>query len=257
MPFGVGSSRQTAWSLSVAERTCGHVARRRGRWYLVPCTLGFALALMACGDSSPRTSVAHAGGLSASPQPSNAPATPPVAGPVAAPAAAPVTMSPSHFGLGRRASPRELAAIDIDVNGAGVGLPPGGGTHDEGATLYRGRCASCHGASGEGRGSYPQLIGAPADSSFRFGIDPSLPKTVGNYWPYATTLYDYVHRAMPLNAPGSLRPAEVYSLVAFLLAENHVISRAAVMDAHTLPAVRMPARGHFVPDDRTGGPIIR
>jgi len=91
------------------------------------------------------------------------------------------------------------------------------------------------------------------DSTFRFGTDVKLVKTTGNYWPYATTLYDYIHRAMPFAAPGSLQPNEVYALVAFLLAENRIIPRTAVMDARTLPAVRMPARDHFVRDDRTGG----
>ena len=82
-------------------------------------------------------------------------------------------------------------------------------------------------------------------------------KTVGNYWPYATTLYDYINRAMPFDAPGSLPPADLYSVVAFLLAENGIVERSAVIDARTLPAVRMPARDRFVPDDRRGGPAFR
>lgn len=103
----------------------------------------------------------------------------------------------------------------------------------------------------------PQLIGVAHADTFAFGNDPKIPKTIGNYWPYATTLYDYIHRAMPYGAPGSLRPREVYSVVAFLLAENQVIPREAVIDAKTLPKVRMPARSRFVPDDRKGGASFR
>ena len=88
--------------------------------------------------------------------------------------------------------------------------------------------------------------------SFPFDRDPSIPKTVGNYWPYATTLYDYVHHAMPYDAPGSLTPDETYAVVAWILAENGVVPRTAVIDARTLLLVRMPARRHFVPDDRSG-----
>lgn len=164
---------------------------------------------------------------------------------------------PDQLGLGHAPSRAQLAALDIDANPAGVGLPPGEGTYAEGATIYAQQCALCHGARGEGQGTYPRLIGAEPRQSFPFGNDPKLPKTVGNYWPYATTVYDYIHRAMPYNAPGSLAPREVYSLVAYLLAENQVIPRNAVMNAATLPRVKMPAHGHFVPDDRTGGPTFR
>src|SRR2546430_17680005 len=82
-------------------------------------------------------------------------------------------------------------------------------------------------------------------------------RSIGNYWPYATSLYDYIHRAMPLGAPGSLTPDEVYSLVAYLLWRNEIIAETAVIDARTLPRVVMPARDRFVVDDRRGGPEIR
>ena len=164
---------------------------------------------------------------------------------------------PDRLGLGHAATPAQLAAIDIDANPAGVGLPPGRGTYDEGASIYAQKCASCHGAKGEGQGPYPKLVGAEPRQGFPFGTDPKIAKTIGNYWPYATTLYDYIHRAMPFNAPGSLAPHEVYSLVAYLLAENQVVQRTAVIDAASLPGVKMPAHGHFVPDDRTGGPVVR
>jgi cytochrome c len=168
-----------------------------------------------------------------------------------------VVEAPTRLGLGVAATQARLAAIDIDANAEGRGLPPGRGTAAEGAALYAAQCASCHGVRGEGLGTFPRLVGPAADTSFRFGGDVKLVKTPGNYWPYATTLYDYIHRAMPYYAPGSLRPDEVYGLVAYLLAENRIIGRDAVMDARSLPGVRMPARGRFVADDRLGGPGFR
>lgn len=164
---------------------------------------------------------------------------------------------PARFGgIGRRPTADEIRAWDIDANPAGVGLPSGQGTYARGADLYQRRCAACHGARGEGLPPNPRLIGRePAD--FTFGLDPKAPRTIGNYWPYATTLYDYINRAMPFDAPGSLTPADVYSVVAFLLAENGIVDTTAVIDARTLPAVRMPARDRFVLDDRRGGPVFR
>ena len=165
--------------------------------------------------------------------------------------------TPEQLGLGHEPTAQQVAAIDIDANPAGVGLPPGQGTYAEGATVFAQKCAFCHGAKGEGLGPYPKLIGAEPKQGFPFGRDPKLVKTIGNYWPYSTTVYDYVHRAMPFTAPGSLTPNETYSLVAWLLAENEVIPRDAVMNAQTLPKVQMPARSHFVLDDRRGGQPFR
>ena len=161
---------------------------------------------------------------------------------------------PASFGLGRTATAAEIAAWDIDVNPTGASLPPGRGTYEAGKALYTEKCSACHGGKGEGMPpTYPRLIGAePRD--FSFADDFTKTKTIGNYWPYATTLYDYLNRAMPLTQPGSLRPDEIYSLVAYLLAENQVIGPDAAMDATSLPAVKMPGRDHFVPDDRAGGP---
>ena len=104
---------------------------------------------------------------------------------------------------------------------------------------------------------YPKLIGREPRAGFPFGRDLAYTKTIGNYWPYATTVYDYVNRAMPLTAPGSLAPNEVYSLVAFLLAENEIIDRKTPLDARSLPQIHMPGRNHFVPDNRRGGPTFR
>lgn len=177
--------------------------------------------------------------------------------PTAEPAAAPPAVLPASFKLGRAASAAEIKAWDIDVNPTGATLPRGRGTYDAGQKLYAEKCAACHGAKGEGIPPvYPMLIGAePRD--FSFAADFKKHRTIGNYWPYATTLYDYINRAMPLTQPGSLTPDEVYSLVAYLLAENEVIGRDVVMDATSLPAVKMPGRDHFVTDDRTGGPEFR
>ena len=168
------------------------------------------------------------------------------------------TMPPSEsLGLGRRASVQEIAAIDLDVNPAGVGLPAGQGTAMTGTKVYMARCASCHGVKGEGVPPSPALVGRIPGDGFPFGTDARAVRTVGNYWPYATTLYDYVRRAMPIDAPASLEPDEVYGVVAFILAENGIIRRDEIMNATTLPNVRMPARDRFVADDRRGGREVR
>ena len=170
----------------------------------------------------------------------------------------PAVSLPARFRtIGRAATDAEIRAWNIDANANGSGLPPGRGTYARGAALFTERCAMCHGAHGEGIPPYPRLIGPEPRDSFPFGRDPKYVKTIGNYWPYATTVFDYVNRAMPLTAPGSLRSDDVYSLVAFLLAENRIVDRGMVIDARSLPKVRMPARARFVRDDRTGGAVFR
>ena len=172
---------------------------------------------------------------------------------------------PARFGVGRAATAGEIAAWDVDIDPSGAGLPQGRGNHAEGAAVYAQKCAACHGAAGEGQvgtpplgvPAAPRLVGREPREGFGFGQDPKLVKTVGNYWPYATTVFDYVRRTMPLSAPGSLTNSEVYAVVAFLLAENEVIEKAAVMDSVSLPMVKMPARDKFVEDDRKGGPAFR
>lgn len=160
------------------------------------------------------------------------------------------------LGFGRPATADEITAWDIAIAPDGTGLPAGSGTVAQGAVLYRQKCAMCHGATGT-EGPAERLVGREPRQGFPFGRDPTLARTIGNYWPYATTLYDYINRAMPLNAPGSLKPDEVYSLVAYLLRRNEIIADTAVMNAQTLPRVVMPARDRFVPDNRRGGPEIR
>jgi mono/diheme cytochrome c family protein len=164
---------------------------------------------------------------------------------------------PESFGFGRAATPEEIAAWDIDVMPDGTGLPDGEGTAASGAPIYARQCAVCHGQAGEG-GVADRLVGYEPESTPPFGPryeawrgdGPDVPYSVGNYWPYATTLYDYIHRAMPTNAPGTLEPDQVYGLVAWILAENGIIAADAVMNATTLPAVEMPARDIFVPQER-------
>ena len=165
------------------------------------------------------------------------------------------TDSPARFGFGKAATTADVSAWDIDVTPDGTGLPPGTGTVPQGAAIYARKCAACHGLTGT-EGPSERLVGREPREGFSFGRDPRFVKTVGNYWPYATTLYDYVNRAMPLDKPGSLTPDEVYGLVAFLLWRNEIVADTAVMSAHTLPQVVMPARDRFVPDNRRGGPEI-
>lgn len=164
---------------------------------------------------------------------------------------------PELFGIGRGATEEDIRVSDIDVMPDGTGLPPGSGTVSQGATIYAAKCASCHGATGM-EGPNDRLIGREPREGFPFGRDPELLglRTIGNYWPYATTVFDYIRRAMPQNAPGSLTADEVYSLMAFLLHKNEIIPEEAVMNAATLPEVEMPARQRFVLDNRRGGAEI-
>ena len=153
---------------------------------------------------------------------------------------------PKTFGIGRAATPAEIAAEDIDIGPDGAGLPPGKGTAADGAVVYAAKCAQCHGKTGK-EGPNDVLVGR---GPFPSGSDTTSRRTIGNYWPYATTVFDYIRRAMPSPAPGSLKDDEVYGLTAFLLAQNELIPADAVMDAKSLPKVVMPARDKFVPDSR-------
>ena len=161
-------------------------------------------------------------------------------------------MEAQRLGIGRAATAAEIAAWDVDVDPDGTGLPPGRGTSADGEPIYAARCAGCHGKTGR-EGPNDRLVGRVPNDAFPFARDPSIPHTIGNYWPYATTVFDYIRRAMPPDAPGSLKDNEIYGLVAYLLTLNQLIPADAVMDATTLPKVVMPARDRFVPDPR-GGP---
>ncbi|MEZ4702585.1 MAG: c-type cytochrome [Rhodothermales bacterium] len=170
--------------------------------------------------------------------------------------AAPPANGPASFGIGRPAPDSLLAAWDIDVSPDGHGLPPGSGTVRKGERIFAEKCQVCHGPTGV-EGPFDRLVGTDAGADFDFGRSTGMVRTIGNYWPYATTLYDYISRAMPQTAPGSLEPHEVYSLVAYLLHRNDIIPADAIMNAASLPRVVMPAHDRFVPDNRVGGPEIR
>ena len=164
-----------------------------------------------------------------------------------------------HYGLGRAATPAEVAVLDIDVGPDGEGLPAGSGTAALGADIYQKKCSMCHGPKGLGMPpAFPLLISRdPKAEGFKFASDPKLPRSIGNYWPDATTVFDYVRRAMPLLQPGSLTNDEVYALTAYLLAANEVIPMSATLDSASLTQVKMPYRDKFVVDDRRGGKEVK
>lgn len=142
--------------------------------------------------------------------------------------------------LGRTPSAAELAAIDISIPPDGRGLPAGSGAVDQGRAVYAAKCQACHGAGGAG-GSADRLTGGVGSLA-----SPKPVKTVASYWPYATTVFDYVRRAMPLTAPQSLTNNEVYAVTAYLLSLDGIVAQDAVLDAAALPRVRMPNRDGFV-----------
>lgn len=170
------------------------------------------------------------------------------------------TAAPASYGLGTAASASEVAALNTDASPSGAGVPAGRGDAASGAALFAAQCATCHGAKGEGAAGNPPgpaLVGREPREGFGFGNDPKLVRTVGNYWPEATTLFDYIKRTMPLNAPGSLSDNDVYSLTAHLLAANEILPAGATLDSASLMAVRMPGKDHFVPDNRRGGREVK
>ncbi len=148
------------------------------------------------------------------------------------------------YGLGRPATEAEIQPWNIDISPTGKGLPRGRGTVPQGASIFAAKCSMCHGPTGT-EGPRDRLVGGQGT----LATDNPM-KTIGSYWPYATTLFDYIYRAMPYSTPQSLTPDEVYALVAWLLFRNGVIPEDAVMDAKSLPAVQMPNRKGFVPDPR-------
>jgi mono/diheme cytochrome c family protein len=162
---------------------------------------------------------------------------------------------PGSFAIGQDATPAEIAALNIDFGPDGADAPPGSGSVAEGKVVYDSKCAGCHGPTGQ-EGPMDRLVGREPREGFPFATR-RLRKTVGNYWPYATTIFDYVNRTMPITSPGSLTANEVYAVAAYILFLNEIIPVNAVMNARTLPAVVMPARDRFVPDNREGGPEVR
>jgi hypothetical protein len=150
-----------------------------------------------------------------------------------------------HYGLGRPATQTDFRKHDYLVGPKGSELPTGRGTGREGRAIYMQSCSACHGLHGEGTSDYPALVGGQGTLK----SDQPLP-TLGSYWPYATTVWDYVNRAMPYQNPGTLKPDEVYALTAFLLALNGIVPDNLELNERTLPAVKMPNREGFLPDAR-------
>jgi mono/diheme cytochrome c family protein len=160
------------------------------------------------------------------------------------------------YGVGRAPTAEELKAWDLTIPPDGQGLPPGQGTAVLGKPVYAERCAACHGENGDDP-KYRALVGGrgPLTSAelsenldWVLGGKPVL--TIGRFWPYATTLWSYINRAQPFDEPGSLTHDQVYAVTAYLLYLNGIIGEADVLDAGTLPAVKMPNRNGFVPDAR-------
>jgi S-disulfanyl-L-cysteine oxidoreductase SoxD len=148
------------------------------------------------------------------------------------------------YGLGRTASSDEIRKHDIFVPPSGANLPAGRGTAEQGKAVYAAQCARCHGATGR-EGPEDVLVGGVGSLT-----SPRPQKTVGSYWPYATTLWDYINRAMPFDRPGVLAPDDVYAVTAYVLQLNGIVSATDVLDAKSLPRVRMPNRDGFIPDGR-------
>jgi mono/diheme cytochrome c family protein len=147
--------------------------------------------------------------------------------------------------FGQPISPADLAPWDIEITPSGAGLPPGRGTVAQGEAVFTAKCQPCHGAKGAGQPN-DRLVGG--QGTLAAGQTPI--KTVGSYWPYATTLFDYVRRAMPWSQPKSLTDDEVYAVAAYILNLNGIIGADAVMDAQSLPKVAMPNKDGFIPFPR-------
>ncbi|HEU5018844.1 MAG TPA: cytochrome c [Pseudolabrys sp.] len=149
------------------------------------------------------------------------------------------------YGLGMVPTQQQIAGWNIDASRPdGSGLPPGSGSVSQGKQVYDQTCVACHGA--DGTGPMDRLVGGKGT------LDSNKPvRTVGSYWPYATTLWDYIHRAMPFNSPQSLSPDQVYAVTAYVLYLNHIVPQDATMSRDTLPKVKMPNQGDFIrPDPR-------
>lgn len=151
----------------------------------------------------------------------------------------------ARYHLGQPATVEEIRKRDISVSPSGAGLPVGHGSAIEGRAVYQAKCANCHGERGQGDATYPALVGGQGTLA---SANPIL--TIGSFWPYATTVWDYIHRSMPYQRPGSLRPDETYAVTAYILYLNGIVSENQELNQHTLPAIRMPNRHGFVPDPR-------
>ncbi len=152
------------------------------------------------------------------------------------------------YGLGHAPTPAELQKVDIEVLPNGQGLPPGSGSAASGKQVYTAKCLTCHGPTGK---EGPQEIIAGGKGTLATGKPV---KTVGSYWPYATTLWDYIRRAMPFDHPGTLSNDDVYAVTAYVLYLNEIVPEQTVVDQSTLATIEMPNRNGFVPDPRPDVP---
>jgi mono/diheme cytochrome c family protein len=150
----------------------------------------------------------------------------------------------SPYGIGRPATPTEISGWNIDVDRDGNNLPSGSGSVGHGHEVFDQQCAACHGAKGEGAVG-DRLVGGQGTLATSKPV-----RTVGSFWPYAPTLFDYIRRAMPQNAPQSLSNDDIYAVSAYILNLNGLLASDATLDAKTLSAIRMPNRGMFVGDPR-------
>jgi len=141
--------------------------------------------------------------------------------------------------LGKPIDPKDIAPWDISIMPDGTGLPPGSGTPAQGAPIFAQKCAMCHGEGGKGGIAAPVTNYAPKAS-----LDGG--KSIANFWPYATTVFDFIRRAMPYNKPHSLTDQEVYAVTAYVLRLNNLIGANDVIDAKSLPKVKMPNRDNFI-----------
>jgi len=148
------------------------------------------------------------------------------------------------YGVGRPPTPEQMRDLGVAIAPDGTGLPEGSGTVAAGREVFAARCSKCHGEKGEGAVG-PVLVGGQGTLATAKPL-----KTVGSYWPYATTVWDYINRAMPFDQPGLLKAPEVYAVVAYILNLNGIVANDQVMDAKSLPKVKMPNRDGFVADPR-------
>ena len=146
------------------------------------------------------------------------------------------------YDFGRTATPEEIKLWDIDVRPDGKGLPKGRGTVPHGKSVYEENCAACHGVNGQD-GIKDRLVGGQGTLASDKPI-----KTVGSFWPYATTLFDYIHRAMPYQAPGSLSVDDTYAVAAYILSLNGILPADGKLDKENLPKIKMPNRDGFIPE---------
>lgn len=165
--------------------------------------------------------------------------------PVSAQQTATATADAKALQLGRAALPGEIAAWDIDVRPDGQGLPPGKGSVKAGEEIFLQQCAACHGEFGEGAGRWPPIAGGRGSLK-----DHNPEKTIGSFWPYLSTVFDYIHRTMPFGNAQSLPPDDVYALTAFLLFMNDVVKEDFVLSKENFTTVRLPNESGFYDDDR-------